>query len=57
MKKAAIILFVLQAMAILGNLSGGGRPLYAMVIPELIGFFLPAIIGVILLIKNNKKNK
>ena len=57
MKKAAIILFVLQAMAVFGNLTGGGAPLYTMVLPELIGFFLPAIIGVILLVKHNKKNK
>lgn len=57
MKKAAIILFVLQGLAVFGNLSGGGRPLYAMGIPELIGFFLPTIIGVILLNKHNKKNK
>ena len=71
MKIAGIVLIVLQCVAIFGSfaqdaarnenmgsgflsmLNGGS----AYNIGTLIGFFLPAIIGVILLIKANKREK
>ena len=58
MKIAGIILIVLQVVAVIGSFIGGRNP-FKGGIPELIGFFLLGIIGVILLIayyiKKNKK--
>ena len=58
MKVAGIILIVLQVIAFIGSFIGGRNPFTAG-IPEMIGFFLIGIIGVILLIsyfiKKNKK--
>lgn len=60
MKKAGIILLVLQVVAMLGGLVNGNLARMfsfssATGVFELLGFFLPAIIGVILLIKAKKK--
>ena len=58
MKIAGIILIILQIIAVIGSFIGGRNP-FTVGIPELIGFFLIGIIGVILLIvyyvKKNKK--
>ena len=53
MKIAGIILLVLQAVAVFGTISSGGA--FPMNIAGLIGYFLPAIIGVFLLIKAGTK--
>ena len=61
MKTAGIILLCLQAVSILGIIANGEMgnvtALFgsATGIFEIIGFFLPSIIGVFLLIKANKK--
>ena len=55
MKVAAIILFILQAMSLYGTFSSGGY--LPMNLPYLVGFFLPSIIGVILLCKHSKKQE
>ncbi len=60
MKKAAIVLFVLQAIGVFGGIVGKSdvfniNNIYD--ITTLIGFFIPAIIGVILLVKAKKKEK
>ncbi|MBE6784929.1 MAG: hypothetical protein E7538_01665 [Ruminococcaceae bacterium] len=59
MKKAGIILIVLQVIALVGGIAGGSLSLTpnALGIAELLGFCLPGIIGVILLIKAKKNNK
>ena len=61
MKIAAIVLFVLQAMGIFGALIGGSFNLSGGLVHQiayLIGFFLPTIIGIILLVAaKKKKNK
>lgn len=55
-KKWAIALFVVQAIAVLGGIIGGSFE--EMGIFWLIGYFLPAIIGIILLISDKKdKNR
>lgn len=55
MKVIAIILFVMQALSLFGTFSGGGS--LPMNIPYLLGYFLPTIIGIILLSKSNKKKQ
>ncbi len=59
MKIAGIILIVLQVLAVLGGISTGEAPFLnisgAADIFAVLGYFLPAIIGVILLVKANKK--
>ena len=70
MKIAGIVLIILQCVAIFGSLAQDvarnekvGSGFLTMLqggtygIAELIGFFLPAIIGVILLVKANKRKK
>lgn len=61
MKIAGIILIVLQVLAVWGGISTGEAPFLnipgAAHIFEVLGYFLPAIIGVILLVKANKKGK
>lgn len=53
MKAVAFILFGLQAISLYGTFSSGGYlPLN---IPYLVGYFLPSIIGCILLAKHSKK--
>lgn len=48
MKKAGIVLIVLQVLAIFGTISNGGFA--TMGVPKMIGYFLPAIIGIILIV-------
>lgn len=61
MKKVGIILICIQAVALLGGIANGS--LSNMLssgftgLLELIGFCLPAIIGIILIVKANKKSK
>lgn len=55
MKIAGIVLLCLQAVALLGAIANGS--LIDMGFFEFIGFCLPAIIGIILLLKANKKAK
>ena len=56
MNKISLVLFILQAIAVLGSIINGN--LFTMGLFELIGFFLPAIIGVILIYRDkNKKGK
>lgn len=60
MKKAGIILLILQAFAIFGGVVNGNlERLFAFdglpAIFKLLGFFLPAIIGIILLLRAKKK--
>ena len=72
MKVAGIVLILYQCVAVFGsfaediarneNIGSGFLTLfqggaYGTGIAKLIGFFLPAIIGVILLVKANKKKK
>ena len=54
MKVAGIVLLCLHVVALLGSIVNGN--LLGMGIFELIGFFLPTIIGVILLVKAKKKS-
>lgn len=60
MKKTGIILLFLQAFAIFGGVVNGSLARLfsfnsAYAIFELLGFFLPTIIGVILLLRAKKK--
>lgn len=62
MKTIAIILFVLQVISIFGGIIDG--TLFDILIisnasdiSELIGYFLPSIIGVILFVKSKKKDE
>lgn len=55
-KKAAIVLFILQGVALLSSIFTGGIAMLLSV-PTAIGFFIPTIIGVILIIKDKKENK
>ena len=60
MKKAAVILFILQAVALVGGIAGKSDVFVinnAGDIATLIGFFLPAIIGIVLFIKAKKKEQ
>ena len=58
MKILGIILIILQLVGIFGAISGGEFG-YIMTrgIPYLFGYFLPAIIGITLLVKAPKKGK
>lgn len=57
MKKVAIVLLVLQALAIFGGIVNGSLAgILTGGIPIMLGYFLPGIIGVILLVKSNKRN-
>lgn len=61
MKKAGIVLVVVDVLALLmacvqGTLNFSGAPI-GTAIAELVGFLLPGIIGVVLLVKANKKQK
>ena len=56
MKKVAIVLLVIQVLALFGGIAGGNLTnVFSGGIFEIIGYFLPGIIGVILYIKSNKK--
>lgn len=60
MKIIAYILFVLQVLSILGNTMNGGIGYALMVmfqggIPGFIGYMLPTILGIILLVVHNKR--
>ena len=59
MKKAGIILIVLQVFALVGGIVGGSLSIPANFygVGELLGFCLPGIIGIVLLIKGKKKGK
>ena len=60
MKKAAIVLFILQAIAVFGGIVGGNDVFNVTNFSDvltLIGFFSPTIIGVILFVKAKKKEK
>lgn len=61
MKKAGIILICLQAVAFLGGIANGSLANMfssgSSGLIQLIGFCLPAIIGIVLIIKANKKSK
>lgn len=61
MKKAGIILLCLQGAALLGGIANGSlQEMFTsgvMGFAKLIGFCLPAIIGVILLVKAKKKKE
>lgn len=55
-RKWAIVLFILQAVGVVGGLIGG--TFNEMGIIGFIGYFLPSIVGIILLIKDKRdKNK
>ncbi len=60
MKKASIVLFILQAIALIGGIANGSFSdmLSSGVagIFELIGFCIPGIIGAILYVKADKKD-
>ena len=56
MKKVGIVLIVLQIIAIISGISTG-KMVWMEGAPQAIGYFLPAIIGVILLIKAGSKEK
>ncbi len=51
--KIGVILIVLQVLAVFGTAAGGGFSSMGAV--EMIGYFLPSIIGVILIIMSKKK--
>ena len=60
MKKASIVLFILQAAALIGGIANG---FFSGILSsgisgifQLIGFFIPGIIGAILFVKANKKD-
>ena len=59
MKKAGIILIVLQVVALFGGFVGGSisMPSDFYGVGEFLGFCLPGIIGIVLLIKSKKKEK
>jgi hypothetical protein len=58
MKKAGIVLLAIQALALFGSIvSGEITSVFSGNIAYLIGYFLPTIIGVILLVKASKKAK
>lgn len=56
MKKAGIVLIVLQIVALCSGISTG-KMVWMEGAPQAIGYFLPAIIGVILLVKAGSKEK
>ncbi len=56
MKKVGIVLIVLQIIAIISGVSTG-KMVWMEGAPQAIGYFLPAIIGVILIMKANGKEK
>lgn len=60
MKIIAYILFALQILSMVGNAMNGGIGYLFMVmfrggIPGFIGFMLPTIVGIILLVIHNKR--
>lgn len=55
MNKVSLVLLILQVAGLVGTLMNGSFA--TMAIPEMIGFFIPAIIAVILIIRDKKKNK
>lgn len=61
MKKAGIVLIVLQVLAVLGGTASGNAPFLniggAADIFKLLGYFAPGIIGVILMIRAGRKEK
>lgn len=65
MKVAAIILLILQALSIFGSISNGqfGNILFQAItggvagISQMLGYFLPTIIALILLSRHNKKKQ
>jgi hypothetical protein len=58
MKTIGIILIILQIVGLFGSVVNGSiSTLFLRGIPYLLGYFLPAIIGIILLTKASKKNK
>lgn len=63
MKKTGIALIILQILGLLGSIISNGSPIPLpdsgtfLYVTELIGYFLPAIIGIILIIRANSKKK
>lgn len=63
MKKAGVVLIIIQAVAVLSGIISGSfinmlkSCTNTMGIITLIGFLLPGIIGIILFVKGNKKSK
>lgn len=58
MKILGIVLIILQLVGIFGAISGGEFGyILTRGVPYLFGYFLPAIIGIILLVKAPKKDK
>ncbi|MGN1443122.1 MAG: hypothetical protein ACI4XE_04655 [Acutalibacteraceae bacterium] len=55
MKIAAIVLFVFQVLGLIGSVANGSFS--AMGAAQLIGFFVPAIIGIVLLTMAKKREK
>lgn len=55
MKIAGIILIVLEVIALFGSISSGAFA--TMGIIEMIGFFLPAIIGIILIVVAKRREQ
>lgn len=55
-KKIAVVLFILQGIALLGSIVSGGIAGIISSIPFAIGFFIPTIIGVILIVKDKKES-
>ncbi|MGN1195801.1 MAG: hypothetical protein ACI4SB_09980 [Acutalibacteraceae bacterium] len=55
MKVAGIILIVIQVIALFGSIASGAFA--TMGIVEMIGFFIPSIIGIILIVAAKKREK
>ena len=53
MIKVSVVLFIFQAMAVFGSIVSGN--LFSMELFQMIGFFPPLIIGVVLIVRDNKK--
>ena len=52
-----IVLIALQVLAMIGSMAGSGSPIPSGGIFVLLGYFLPLIIGVALLVSANKGQK
>lgn len=58
MRKVAIALFVIQIVALFGGMASGNlAAVFSGGVFKLLGYFLPCIIGMILYVKSNKKEK
>ena len=56
-KKIAVVLFIIQGIALLGSIVSGAIAGIILNIPMAIGFFIPAIIGAVLFVKDKKESK